>query len=203
MRTNRFAVLCCLAALLLLTACEMEDDLTLRADGSGSYRVKLLLPNELALALPEIRSKAIHDGFRVLEEGATADRKFVVLAREFKQVSELNESGHAFDFQSGDAGFLRREARFHASISHTPAFKRVLTITLPGEVKSSTAGDVTGNRIRWDCSNGGSLDAVAVGFYLPLSTETKAVSTIVVVLVLLAAVAVRLRRHVRQSIPES
>jgi hypothetical protein len=202
MRTKRIAVVCCLAALLLFSACEIEDDLKLEADGSGSYRMKLLLPNELAFALPEIRSKATHDGFRVVEEGATADRKFVVLAKEFKQIGELNESGHIFDFQAGDAGFLRREYRFHASISHTPAFKRVLTITLPAGVESTTAGDIAGNHIRWDCSNGGSLDAVAVGLHLPLSTNVKLATALAAVLLLLA-VAFQLRRRFRQPVAES
>ena len=168
-RTSLPARLVVLVLALLVLSCEIEDQITIRRDGSGTYRVKMLVEKQLASALPEIRKKAAEEGFRILENGETETRHFLLMERDFKNVSEVGDARNPIHFKVTKAGWLRERYELTASLrsSAGDGFSRQLTLALPGRIERSTAGEVRGNTIVWDCTKGGRLEATAVGFVLP------------------------------------
>src|SRR5215213_5873017 len=131
------------ALALLALRCEIEDEIRLNRDGSGTYIAKILIEKQLASALPEIRKKAVQEGFRIMEEGVTETRHFIVMARDFKNISEIGDSRNRMSFTATKAGWLRQQYAFSASVpaSSGDGFSRQLTIALPASIEQHTAGE--------------------------------------------------------------
>jgi hypothetical protein len=178
---NRKAFPAWLIALVLLTlSCELEDEVRINRDGSGTYRVKVLVEKQLQSGIPEIREKALKDGFRLIEEGETATRYFLVMEHDFKNVGEL-DSKDGLSFTAAKAGWLRERYDFKASppSSAREGFSRQLTIVMPARIERSTAGEVHGNTVVWDCTKGGTLEVTAEGFVLAPESMPLAVSGVI------------------------
>lgn len=179
---------------LLFVACLIEEDLRINGDGSGTYRVRITVPKELG-GLGELRRESEKQGFTVLEEGSTEQENFIVVRKEFTDISSLSDSGNTFELTTTETGFLRRDYSLRIRIGGGgfTGFKRRMVITMPAEVKSTTAGESSGNRITWE-NAAGSLEATASGLYVPLSRNQRMSLLAVAVLGLLLIVAVRRAR---------
>jgi hypothetical protein len=191
-------VLIAIVALLLL-ACVIDEDLRIHSDGSGTYRVRITIPKELGEGFGDLRKEAEKNGFRVVQEGETEKERFLVIRKDFDDVTALNDAQTHFELTITEVGFLRREYRLRASLEAIGfgGFKRHLTVAMPGSVSSTTGGETHGSRVEWDGSAGGSIDIVSSGFYLPLRRGQSAAMVAVILAGLLLFIAVRLRR--RQS----
>jgi len=172
-----------LILLLLLSACKVEETIDLRTDGSGTYRAKVSVRKDLGEALEEVKQEAGQHGLRVLEEGQTAEEKFVVVGREFSKVSDLGDKDDTYSLVIAREGTYRRSYRFEAILHQNVAasgFERVLRVRMPEAVDSSSSGQVSSRTVEWPCSQGGRLDVVASGFAIPeLSSSPASLSAAV------------------------
>lgn len=202
-RNLRLRTLIALSALcLLLAACEVEEELKLNADGSGTYRARILVEKEVGEALQEVRKDAPTRGFTVVEEGETANRKFVVVARDFKNVSELNDKDDTYALDVERSSPFK--ATYHLSLNFrsnpsASGFSRNMQVSMPATVASTSAGTATGSTVRWDCSHAGTLDVQAAGLVLPLTSNQRKMALAVLVLGVLLLVGVRVARRKPQS----
>lgn len=196
-----FKVLCVCAA-LLLTACEIEDDLRLTSNGSGIYQMKISVEKQLTQALVELRKELEKEGYKVVLDGETPDRRFLVIRKDFKSVSELNDNNNRFEFNVLDGGFLQRKYRFNASLGSAGGnFKRQFTIHMPGDVTMASAGERHGNSVTWDCASGGTITLEASGLSLPFAMPGQAGAMGTVLVVVLIALFVIHRRKARAAAP--
>lgn len=148
-----FVYLAVLALALLALSCEIEDEIRFNRDGSGVYRAKMLVEKQFASALPDIRKEAVKAGLRIVQEGDTETRHFVVMARDFKNINEIGDSQNRMSFTAAKAGWLRERYTFSASLpASSNGFSRQLTIVLPAPIERNTAGEARGNTIVWDCT---------------------------------------------------
>jgi len=173
-RHQRLVVMAGVVALLFL-ACTIEEDLRINADGSGTYRVKISIPKQLGEGFGDFRKEAEKDGFTVEREGETEQERFILLRKNFSDVASLNDSHGRFELTTTDTGILRREYRLRATLQAVGfgSYKRRLLITMPGEVQSTSAGERSGSRVTWDGHQGGTIEVVASGFHLPVSSNQK------------------------------
>ncbi len=190
-----FAVIA-IAALLLLS-CVIDEDLRIHSDGSGTYRVRISIPKELAEDFGELRREAEKNGFEIADEGETGDERFLVIRKDFTDISALNDSNTRFELTTTDTGFVRREYRLRASLGAVGfgSFKRRLTVAMPGKVASATDGEIDGSRVKWDASADGSLEIVSSGFSLPLTRGQNTAIVMVIVAGLLLLIWSRVRRR--------
>ncbi|HYI07475.1 MAG TPA: hypothetical protein VEK57_00265 [Thermoanaerobaculia bacterium] len=194
----RFAAMVC-AVSLLLAGCEIEDDLQIREDGSGTYRVKVLVRKVLASSLGRIRAEAAREGFRIVDEGKTADRQFIVFQKDFDHVSSLRDAQSNFDWTTERRGLFKREYRLRATVSSVAAenFSRRFTVVMPAEVKSNSDGARDGARVTWFCASGGTIEIVSEGWAFPVSRNVLFAASAAAgfVLLLLLVVLLRVRRR--------
>jgi hypothetical protein len=194
----RLMVLIALSGLcLLLAACEVEEELKLNVDGSGTYRVRILVEKEVGEALQEIRKDAQARGFTVVEEGETANRKFVVVARDFKNVSELNDKDDTYALDIEQSSPFKRTYHLSLNFRGNPSasgFSRSMEVSMPATVASTNVGTATGSTVRWDCSHPGTLEVQAAGLVLPLTSNQRKVVLAVLILGALLLVGVRVAR---------
>lgn len=182
---------------LLALSCEIEDEIRLNRDGSGRYRAKILIQKQLASAIPEIRKEAVKEGMRIVEEGETETRHFIVMERDFKDISEVGDSKNRMSFTTAKAGWFRERYVLSASLpsSSGDGFSRQLTLVLPAPIERNTAGEARGNTIVWDCTKGGTLEVEAVGFVFPFGAPPLAILGVIAVAAAGAVVVVMLRRR--------
>jgi hypothetical protein len=173
-RRARLILIAGTAALLLL-ACAVEEDLRLDFDGSGTYRVKVTIPKSLADGFGDLRKQAEKDGFVVAEEGETETDRFIVMRKEFTDVSSLNDDNSRFELTMTDRGLLRREYRFRATLQSVGfgAYQRHFTLAMPCNVVSASEGTIDGSRVQWNASDGGTIEVIASGFFLPMSRNQR------------------------------
>ena len=180
---RRIVVAACAIA-LLLTACEVEDELVIHADGSGTYQMKVTVEKLAGSIINRVRAAAEQEGFRTVAMGETMDRRFVILRKEFTDIRSLSGAQRNFDLQIRERSWFWREYRLYVSVGSVAgdAFERRFTIAMPAEVKSTTAGGHEGRRVTWYCANGGAIEVVAAGFHLPFREEhVVAVSGVLIV----------------------
>jgi len=180
---------------ILLWSCAIEEDLRISGDGSGTYRIKVSMPKEFG-DFGDLRQKAESEAFHVEQQGETEKERFIVLRKDFTSVSSLSDNNNRFELAATEAGFLRREYRFRATLQSVGfgSYKRHIVIAMPGGVKTATAGEVDGSRVSWDATNGGTIEIAAAGFYLPLS-QSQRVSAAAVALAGAAFWAAKRRRQ--------
>lgn len=178
----RLLVMAATAALLLL-ACDIEEDLRLNFDGSGTYRIKLTIPRELAEGFGDLRKQAEKDGFTATE-GTTETSRFIVLTKDFSDLAALNDDHSHFELTITESGLLRRDYRLLIRLQSIGfgAYQRRLSITMPCTVTSASAGDVDGSRVQWNASKGGSLEITASGIVIPVSRKTSVIAIVAVIL---------------------
>lgn len=198
MRRRRRALLACLAA-ALLTACEIEDDLEIRADGSGTYRARVVVERVVSPVYHQIRAEAERQGFRIIEEGKTFTTRFMVLQKDFTDVRTLSGPQSSFDLKIEQQSF-RRRYRLRATLGSVAgaSFERRFTITMPADVVSASAGGFDGRRVTWYCSNGGTIDITAEAVHVPVRPWHLAV--VVFGLAVVAAVTTFLLRRRRVAV---
>jgi hypothetical protein len=204
-RRLQLRVLIALSALcLLLSACEVEEELELNADGSGTYRARILVEKEVGEALQEVRNDAQKRGFIVAEEGETANRKFIVVAREFQNVVELNDKDDTYALDVAQISPFKATYRLSLNFRSNPAasgFSRSIQVSMPATVASTSAGTVTGSSVRWDCSQPGTLEVQAAGLVLPLTGSQRKLALGLLVFGALLLVGVRIARRKPRSCP--
>jgi hypothetical protein len=168
---HRFRAALLLAVLCFwLVGCELEETLTLNADGSGTYTARILIDKQFAEALGDIKSKATSEGYRIVEESETPDRKVLVISKDFQNVSELSDRSDSYSLRIEQPSKWKRAYALDVATRSSAANgvqKRTLTIVFPMAVKSSTGGTVSGHEVRWDATTGGTLHVEAAGFLLP------------------------------------
>jgi LppM domain/zinc-ribbon domain len=198
-RRLRLHALIALSALcLLLAACEDEEEIKLNADGSGTYRARILVEKEVGDALQEVRKELQARGATVVEEGETENRKFIVVSRDFKSVSELNDKDDTYALAVERSGLLK--AAYHLTLNFrddpsSSGFSRTVQVTMPADIENSTAGTVAGRTVRWDCSKPGTLDVQAAGMVLPLTGSRRALAVGVLLLGAMLLVGLRVARR--------
>jgi len=196
---RKICLLLALAAVcLMLAACEVEEEIKLNADGSGTYRARILVEKEVGDALKEVRGDAEKRGFKVVEEGETANRKFVAIAREFQNIAELNDKEDTYQLEIDRSSFFKSSYHLTLNFGGNPSasgFSRNVEVTMPAAVASTNVGTVTGKSVRWDCSHPGSLDVQAAGFALPLKGGQLRIILVVLVLGALLLVGIRIARR--------
>ena len=74
-----FCAVALLVLLALLGGCQVEEELELHADGSGSHRVKVTVPKDFGEALQEVKQKATGQHYHFVEEGQAGDSRFLVM----------------------------------------------------------------------------------------------------------------------------
>ncbi len=174
------------AVLSLLAGCELEDDLRIEADGSGTYRARVLVEKLLGAVLTRVRGEAEAKGFRIVEEGETPTRHFVVLRKDFTDVRSLDDEQSSYDLTIETRRFFWREYRLRATLGSVAgsAFDRRFTISMPARISSTTAGESNGTRVVWYCTNGGTIEVVAEGFHVPVTRRHVTVAIAIAALVL-------------------
>jgi hypothetical protein len=193
---KRFPVCLMVVALALLALrCEIEDEIRIHRDGSGTYRAKMLVEKQFASAIPDIRKDAVKAGLRIVEEGETETRHFIVMARDFKNINEIGDSQNRMSFTVSKAGWLRERYEFSASLPSSTGFSRQLTIVLPAPIERNTAGEARGNTIVWDCTKGGALEVTAAGLVLPLAVRSPTILGLIALAVAAGIVLLVLRRR--------
>jgi hypothetical protein len=170
----------------MLTACEIEDDLEIRADGSGTYRATIMVERIVSPVLDRIRAGAEQEGFRIVEEGGTLTRRFIIVHKDFSEIRSLSGPRSNFDLKIDTRFYVVRRYRLRATVASVAdgSFERRFTITMPARVKSTTAGGNDGRRVTWYCKNGGTIEVVAEGVFVPL----KAYGILAVALLVIAAI---------------
>jgi hypothetical protein len=169
-RHSRGAAVAVLLSLLFF-ACALEEDLQINADGSGTYRVKLTIPKDLSSDFGDFKKDAAKNGFSIVEEGQTEKERFLMIRKDFTEITSLNDGHNVFELNIGKVGWLKRAYRLRASLQAVGygSFKRNFVVTMPGEVTTSNQGEIDGSRVRWDATNGGSIEIMATGYAVPLS----------------------------------
>lgn len=187
------------AALLCITllGCEVEEEIQLSSNGSGTYRVKILVEKELGEALPQIRQECQQKGLRIVKEGETTDRKFLLAERGFNRIDDLNDNTHTYTFSSLQATPTTANYELSATLRRPEmqTFSRTLRIVMPTGIKTATQGRVSGKSVEWDCSSGGTLYVVASGFSLPLTKKQQTLMLGIILFGIAAIVAIRLKRR--------
>jgi hypothetical protein len=171
----------------LLTACELEETITITEDGSGTYIARISVDKQFAEVVPDVKTRAQQRGFRIIEESETADRKLVVLQREFANIAEISDDTDAYTL------FVARPSKFkrayslriasRASAASNGFQKRIIRITLPVTLTSASAGTMSGRSIEWDATHGGVSEVQATGVVLPFGL-TPAILALLVLLAL-------------------
>lgn len=197
-RFFRTALLLLLGCALL--ACEVEEDIRLNADGSGTYRAKVSVEKQYGEALSERKGEADKKGFRIVEQGETKTHTFVVMARDFADVAELNDDEDSYTLQidrpSALKGSYRLTLGFESSAAES-GFKRRTRITMPVSIKQASVGTISGRSVDWDSSQGGTLSVEASGFVLPLTRSRRRIALGVIVLGVVAIGGLRWSRRAR------
>ena len=195
-RTIRIVLLLLFSCSVL--ACEVEESLILNADGSGTYRAKVSIEKEFGEALSNLRSEVDKKGYRVVEEGETKTHRFVVLARDFKDVAELNDDEDTYALQidrpSPVKGVYRLTLTFDGNATES-GFERRTRVTMPAAVKQASVGQVSGRSVEWDSSHGGTMSIEASGFVVPLTKKQRWLALGVMAIGVVAIAALRLRRR--------
>jgi hypothetical protein len=186
---------------LILFACAIDEDLQINADGSGTYRIKVTIPKDLSSDFGDLRKSAEKDGFSVVEEGQTEKERFIVLRKDFTEITSLNDGNNRFELTIAEAGWLKREYRLRVSLQSVGfgSFKRHFVVTMPGNVTTTNQGEIDGSRVRWDATNGGSMDITATGYSVPLSR----VQLILMLVAALGGVGLLIARRRRSVAPSS
>jgi hypothetical protein len=179
-----------LSITLLLISCEIEESLKINADGSGTYLVRISVEKQFGQALPEIKSKAQQRGFIVTEEPETADRKVVLLTKNFSNVSELNDDTDTFSLIKTDAGGLKRGYLLTifsgTNVSANGWQKRTMRIVMPVAVLSASDGHTKDREVEWDSSRGGTLVVEAAGTPLPFGLTLTAAGLMLLLLIVVS-----------------
>jgi hypothetical protein len=196
LRTRKGFLSLVMIASLLILACEIEEDLRIESDGSGRYSARISVPKELG-DFGELRKEAEKNGFAIMQEGETPKERFIVIRKDFTDISALNDSHARYELTMTESGFLRREYRLRASLEAIGfgSFKRRLTVAMPGKVSSTTHGEIDGSRVKWDTSAGGSLEIASAGFHLPLSRNQSRGLMVTIIGGALLLLALRFRRR--------
>lgn len=199
---NQLRNLCILLALsvlcLIVSACEVEEEIKLNADGSGTYRARILVEKEVGDALKEVRGDAEKRGFKVVEEGETANRKFVVITRDFQNIAELNDKEDTYQLDVDRSSLFKSSYHLALNFGGNPSasgFSRNVQVTMPATIASTNVGTVTGDSVRWDCSHPGNLDVQAAGFALPLKSGQRGIILGVLAIGALLLVGLRIARR--------
>ncbi|MBV8516173.1 MAG: zinc ribbon domain-containing protein [Acidobacteria bacterium] len=199
-RPSRVAAFAALLSLLFF-ACAIDEDLRINADGSGTYRLKITIPEDLASDLGTVRTDAAKEGFTVVEEGRAGKDRFAILRKDFTDVTALNDSNSRFALTITKMGWLRREYRLDATLQPVGygSFKRHIAVTMPGKISASDHGEIDGSRVRWDATTGGSIHITAGGYAIPFS---RAASTLIIVATIAGlALLIARRKHGADSRP--
>jgi hypothetical protein len=168
-RSRRIRALVVCAMTLLLAACEIEDDLVIRADGSGTYRVRVSAEILASSIIDSVEARAEEAGFRIIDRGEAAGKKFIVVRKDFKDVAELRGEQSNFELTVDRPSLFRRRYRLRITVASVKSaqFDRRFTITMPATVTATTAGVEDGSHVTWFCSNGGTIEITAAGFAMP------------------------------------
>lgn len=183
------AILC-----LSVLGCELEETITLRADGSGTYIVKLLIDKTFGTGpVGDIKADARSRGFTVIEESETPTRHVLVISKEFADIEKLGDYSVRIDQPS------KWQRSYSLDMSAKPATlegaqKRTLRVVFPVPVDSSTNGVVTGNEVVWDATNGGNLHVEASGLLLPYGLTRVQVALGLLAVFMVLALFIRARR---------
>jgi hypothetical protein len=194
MRFLFLAVLCA-----LLVACELDENIVINRDGSGTYTARISVEKQFAGALTEIKSKAAEGHYTVVEESDTADRHVLVIRREFHDIAELNDRTDHYALRVDRASRFKTSYFLQMKSGGGGAFngfqKRAVHITMPVGVTSATGATISGNRVEWDATNGGTLEVEASGVAMPFGLSPL-IAVIVLALLAVAFIVLRRRRVV-------
>jgi hypothetical protein len=187
---------------ILLVSCELEEDFVIKRDGSGTYTVKLLIPKQFAKNLGDVPKEADEKGFRFVEQGETETHKYFVFAKDFKNVAEVAAGGDTYKLDIAKANIFRTDYNFNASVTSGVAqgFRRRMRVTLPVSIDETTAGDISGRSVSWDCTTGGNITILAAGTALPLTELQRAGVFAVLAAAIIGFVVFRFRRRTRASV---
>ena len=196
--THRLRALLLLAFLCFgLLGCELEETLTLNADGSGNYLARILIDKQFGEAVGNIKSKAIAEGYKIVEESETPDRKVLVIRKDFRDVSELSDKSDNYSLRIDQPSKWKRAYSLDFSTRSSTGNgiqKRTLTVVLPMGVTSSSAGTVSGRSVSWDATQGGSLHVESSGYLLPFGMKPLHAGAILTVVAAALLLLLRSRR---------
>lgn len=90
-----FGLLASLAAVCaVLLSFKVEENLNINPDGTETHSARISIENQFGDAMQETPVDSEKHGFAVVDEGETADDRYLDTSREFKEVSELNNDDH-------------------------------------------------------------------------------------------------------------
>jgi hypothetical protein len=150
----------------LLAGCKVEEDLHLKADGSGEYRVEVSIKKMLG-GVSELREKMIASGLEIVAERQTLDSDVLVARRSFRYLEELAELDGSLRLEK--RGLLSRAYHLNLTIEDVrgKGVERVLRVHLPVGVEEASGGRIEGRSVSWESSAGGDLEIVASGLVVP------------------------------------
>lgn len=187
---------------IVLVACELEETITIKQDGSGTYVARIAIDKQFAEAVPDIKTRAQQRGFRVVEETETTDRRVLVIQRDFANIGEISDDTDIYALRLDQPSKFKRAYSLRIA-SRTSARsngfqKRIMRVTFPVSVTSASSGSVKGRTVEWDATNGGTLEVEAAGIVLPLGLSVP----VLVLLILLGLGAAGLaHRRARTVLP--
>lgn len=184
------------SALVLCVSCKVEETVKLEPDGSGLYTVRFSIQKSFGDAIGEVRSKLEQQGLEIVDSGTTESEAYVVASKSFQDIAEVGGLNASFMVQ--DQGLFRKRFFLHLNVEENLAaqnVERVLTLEMPGDIASASAGTARDRTIEWECSAGGVLDAEATALMPPGGNVTLYAAAGLVLLGLGIPLGKRLQRH--------
>lgn len=176
---TRALVLC--AALVALGGCvEIEELLTLNADGSGRDQVRFIVDDQWDEMLSDDLRRSVPQGWVVLEDihQPNGDWRFVI-RRDFRQVSELDSAERRYEFARERDGLFHARYRLtiHVQKTYEGPVRYTTRVNMPAAVASAAGAEVRGREAAWNrssLSSGTALEVSAREFELPSAAEISA-----------------------------
>lgn len=188
-------------AALLIAGCEIEDDLVIQSDGSGTYQAHISAARIAGHVVDRLRAAAEQDGFRIVDVGETLTHRFIVIRKDFTDVRTLSNAQSNYELLIERPTFFTRRYVLRITLASVSgaSFERRFRITMPGRVVSTTAGRDEGQQVIWFCDNGGTIEVIAEAGYLPFDGRAVAVTAVALLLAAAAAAALAWRRFGRRQ----
>lgn len=203
-RRPSIAILLLAVASATLAGCEVEEQLHLAADGTGSYQARVTVDHAFAAVLSRLKDQADRRSFQIIEETSDANGQSVILARDFERVSDLDDDSASYRFEIERRSPLRRAYRLTVELRDNflaSGFDRRLVIRMPAPIRDSSAGEVSGETVVWDCSEGGTLILEAEGYGASAAWRIAAACAGLLVVVTVAGAGWWLLRRGRRTRP--
>lgn len=178
-KRNILKALLLLCLSLLLSSClEVKQSININKDGSGDARIEVAVQQEWAsMVIPKLKSD-IPKGWTIDEEKQKNGRQVIVISRNFKDISELNDTESQYSLSSERKGFLKKSYILEVKQlkSSDMPFPYEVTIKVPGSIDETDGTKVSSGEVKWTLQGlkkGKALSAKSSALAIPDFTALK------------------------------